>query len=67
MEKTCPSHGDFRDIVYSDARLYLKMEQWTFGDNRGLETPSWPTPPVAPMIAACATCTPAIRVSPMWT
>jgi uncharacterized radical SAM superfamily Fe-S cluster-containing enzyme len=39
MEKHCPNHGDFRDIVYSDAKLYLKMEQWTFGDNRGLENP----------------------------
>src|SRR5579872_7445430 len=40
MEKSCPQHGEFRDIVYSDARLYLKMEEWTFGDNRGLENPA---------------------------
>jgi uncharacterized radical SAM superfamily Fe-S cluster-containing enzyme len=40
MEKHCADHGDFRDIVYSDARLYLKMEEWTFGDNRGLENPA---------------------------
>ncbi len=40
MEKACPEHGAFRDIVYSDARLYLKMEEWTFGDNRGLENPA---------------------------
>lgn len=40
MEKHCANHGDFRDIVYSDARLYLKMEEWTFGDNRGLENPA---------------------------
>jgi len=39
MEKTCPWHGEFRDTVYSDAALYYKMEQWTFGDNRGLENP----------------------------
>ena len=39
MEKHCKNHGDFRDIVYSDAKLYLKMEEWTFGDNRGLENP----------------------------
>ena len=39
MEKQCPQHGAFRDIVYSDARLYLKMEEWTFGDNRGVENP----------------------------
>ena len=39
MEKSCPTHGEFRDIVFSDARLYLKMEEWTFGDNRGLANP----------------------------
>ena len=26
MEKTCPLHGFFRDVVFSDARLYLKMD-----------------------------------------
>ena len=42
MEKTCAEHGEFRDKIYSDARLYLKMEQWEFGDNRGLENPAIP-------------------------
>ena len=37
MEKTCAEHGDFRDKIYSDAKLYLKMEEFEFGDNRGLE------------------------------
>jgi hypothetical protein len=40
MEKSCPDHGPFRDIIFSDAKLYLKMEQWTFGDNRGLANPA---------------------------
>ena len=40
MEKTCPEHGDFSDVIYSDAKLYLKMEQWSFGDNRGLYNPA---------------------------
>src|SRR5208283_1452254 len=40
MEKTCAEHGEFRDKIYSDARLYRKMEQWEFGDNRGLENPA---------------------------
>ncbi len=40
MEKTCETHGDFRDIVFSDVKLYLKMEDWTFGDNRGLDNPA---------------------------
>jgi uncharacterized radical SAM superfamily Fe-S cluster-containing enzyme len=42
MEKTCAEHGDFRDKIYSDVRLYLKMEQFEFGDNRGLENPQLP-------------------------
>ena len=40
MEKLCDEHGQFRDTVYSDAKLYLKMEQWQFGDGRGLENPA---------------------------
>jgi len=40
MEKVCAEHGEFRDKIYSDARLYLKMEEWEFGDNRGLENPA---------------------------
>jgi uncharacterized radical SAM superfamily Fe-S cluster-containing enzyme len=42
MEKTCPQHGYFRDVVYSDVKLYLKMENWHFGDNRGVENPAIP-------------------------
>lgn len=40
MEKTCPEHGYFRDIISSDVQLYLKMEQWHFGDNRGVSNPA---------------------------
>ena len=40
MEKTCPEHGDFKDCVYSDVALYLKMEEWEFGDNTGLSNPA---------------------------
>ncbi len=40
MEKSCLEHGFFKDTVYSDAKLYLKMEEWTFGDNRGLTNPA---------------------------
>jgi uncharacterized radical SAM superfamily Fe-S cluster-containing enzyme len=42
MEKTCREHGLFRDVIYSDVKLYLKMEEWTFGDGRGLENPAIP-------------------------
>ncbi len=39
MQKCCPEHGSFRDIVFSDVDLYLKMEEWNFGDNLGLSNP----------------------------
>jgi len=42
MEKHCAEHGHFRDKIYSDARLYLKMEEFEFGDERGLENPQLP-------------------------
>ena len=42
MEKTCPTHGYFRDVVFSDAKLYLKLEEWHFGDNRGVSNPAIP-------------------------
>jgi uncharacterized radical SAM superfamily Fe-S cluster-containing enzyme len=40
MEKTCPEHGQFRDLYYGDVKLYLKMEQWHFGDGVGLSNPA---------------------------
>jgi uncharacterized radical SAM superfamily Fe-S cluster-containing enzyme len=42
MDKTCAQHGYFRDLIYSDVKLYLKMEQFEFGDNRGFENPQLP-------------------------
>lgn len=39
MEKTCPEHGYFKDIYWSDVDLYLKAEKWFFSDGRGLENP----------------------------
>ena len=40
MEKTCPEHGEFKDCISSDVKLYLKMEQWEFGDNIGFSNPA---------------------------
>ena len=39
IEKTCPDHGYFRDMVNSDAVLYSKASWWTFGDMPGLKAP----------------------------
>lgn len=40
MRKTCPTHGAFRDVVFSDAELFLRMEAWNFGDGEGFANPS---------------------------
>jgi hypothetical protein len=42
MDKTCPQCGYFKDLINSNVKLYFKMEQWTFGDNRGLLNPAIP-------------------------
>src|SRR4030042_4537317 len=39
MEKTCPDHGFVRDLVYSDAELYKKVERWTNEDGDGILNP----------------------------
>jgi len=39
MIKTCKDHGNVKDLVYSDVKLYLKMEEYDFGDNRGIMNP----------------------------
>lgn len=40
MRKYCSQHGAFEDVIFSDTELYLKMEQWSYGDGRGLKNPS---------------------------
>lgn len=40
MEKTCPTHGYFKDLYWSDVDLYLKAEKWEFGDGKGLMNPN---------------------------
>jgi uncharacterized radical SAM superfamily Fe-S cluster-containing enzyme len=39
MRKACPQHGEFEDLVYGDAEMYLKMEKWTFQDADGTRNP----------------------------
>jgi hypothetical protein len=40
MQKACPAHGAFRDIVFSDAEMFLRMEEWHFGDGHGFANPA---------------------------
>ena len=39
MEKACPAHGYVRDRVFTNSKLFLKLQQWSFRDGAGLENP----------------------------
>jgi len=39
MEKTCSKHGSFRDVVWSDADMYRRVEKWA-KDGVGVENPA---------------------------
>jgi len=39
MDKECPTHGKFSDLYWSDAKLYLKAEQFA-KDGIGLQNPA---------------------------
>ncbi len=39
MKKTCKEHGDFKDVVWSDADFYLKAEKFAF-DGLGIDNPN---------------------------
>lgn len=41
MEKSCAKHGLFKDTVWSDAAMYLRMEKWA-KDGVGVENPAIP-------------------------
>ena len=42
MRKTCPEHGLFEDLYWSDARIYLKAEAFHYADGEGLANPNTP-------------------------
>jgi len=42
MKKTCPEHGTFEDLYWSDARLYLKAETFHYADGDGQSNPNTP-------------------------
>ena len=41
MEKSCPKHGKFRDVIWSDTEMYLKTEKWA-RDGVGVVDPAIP-------------------------
>ncbi|HEC81107.1 MAG TPA: radical SAM protein [Thermoplasmatales archaeon] len=38
MEKTCPEHGTFKDVYWSDVEMYLMAEEWA-KDGKGVSNP----------------------------
>jgi len=40
IEKTCPEHGYFRDIINRDVQLFLKAAYWSFDEQPGLTNPN---------------------------
>jgi len=40
MRKSCPEHGPFSEVVFSDAEMYARLSDWYFGDGGGFSNPS---------------------------
>lgn len=40
MEKTCPDHGYCRDLIFSDAEIYLRALQWHYDIGEGVSNPA---------------------------
>ncbi len=53
MEKSCPTHGKFTDVYWSDAAMYLRAEKFAM-DGVGVEKPAIPNAKVCPM--ECGLC-----------
>jgi uncharacterized radical SAM superfamily Fe-S cluster-containing enzyme len=53
MRKSCPEHGPFTDLVFSDAAMFLALETWQTGDGRGFENA---TPCVGTCPDRCGIC-----------
>ncbi len=47
MKKSCKEHGEFQEVCWSDAELYLKAENWAF-DGVGIANPQIPDARVCP-------------------
>ena len=42
IEKSCPEHGYYRDIINRDVRLFFKSAYWSFEEQAGLTNPAQP-------------------------
>ena len=39
MEKTCEEHGRFKELYWSDVDMFLRAEEFTYGEGKGLMNP----------------------------
>ena len=54
IKKTCPEHGECKDIFYGDLGLYFKCENLWFGDGRGIIDPAIKNATICP--SQCGLC-----------
>ncbi|MFA5139912.1 MAG: radical SAM protein [Elusimicrobiota bacterium] len=54
IRKSCPEHGEFKDIFFGDEALYLRCESLWFGDGRGVSNPAVRGSAACPM--GCGLC-----------
>src|SRR5256712_13468303 len=47
MKKTCKEHGEFDEVCWSDAEMYLRAENWA-SDGAGLQNPQIVEPKECP-------------------
>jgi hypothetical protein len=48
MEKTCPEHGFFKDVLLSDAEYYHRMMAWNRDVGKGVSNPAVPDAKACP-------------------
>jgi len=48
IEKSCPEHGYFRDIINRDVNLFFKAAYWSFDEQAGLANPANPGSTICP-------------------
>jgi uncharacterized radical SAM superfamily Fe-S cluster-containing enzyme len=40
MEKSCPKHGQYTDVIFSNADIYRGAGEWYFEDGKGITNPT---------------------------
>jgi uncharacterized radical SAM superfamily Fe-S cluster-containing enzyme len=56
MEKECPEHGYFRELISRDVDFYMQMFTYRFGDNRGFTNPLRQSEPETKCPENCGIC-----------